>query len=336
MILIADRTGHWHNCNALIDCGSQSNLISESLCRKLNLYCHKIDLPLLGVSKIITKINNRTQTAIRSRVSDYKTTLSFLVLPVITEKLPLLKFEKSQLDIPKEINLADERLNEPKQIDVLLGAEIFYDLLGTGQIKLGNSLPILQETSLGWVISGNLVLSNFCRQKTICHLTTNSVTNKMLHDSFTKFWEFEDFESCKFLTKEENFCEQYFEKTTTRDKDNSFIVRYPFKEDSNLWLGDSKVSALKRLNSLEKRFNKDENLKKQYFDFMRQYEGLGQMTLQGSLKNENYEHSDSLSNDIYYLPHSAVFRDSITTKCRVVFDASSKTTSGYSLNDCLW
>ena len=38
----------------------------------------------------------------------------------------------------------------------------------------------------------------------------------------------------------------------------------------------------------------------------------------------------------YYIPHHHVRKeDSTTTKLRVVFDASAKTTSGLSLNDCL-
>lgn len=37
IILIADIKGCWHQCNALLDSGSQSNLISQSLCEKLNL-----------------------------------------------------------------------------------------------------------------------------------------------------------------------------------------------------------------------------------------------------------------------------------------------------------
>ena len=40
--------------------------------------------------------------------------------------------------------------------------------------------------------------------------------------------------------------------------------------------------------------------------------------------------------EVYYIPHQAVIKpDSVSTKLRVVFDASAKTTSGNSLNDKL-
>ena len=40
--------------------------------------------------------------------------------------------------------------------------------------------------------------------------------------------------------------------------------------------------------------------------------------------------------DLYFLPHRAVYDPSrVSTKCRIVFDASAKTPSGFWLNDSL-
>ncbi|XP_066261262.1 uncharacterized protein [Euwallacea similis] len=306
-ILISDRKGNWHKCNALLDCGSQSNLMTENFCRKLNLSPQKIDLSLSGISQIVTKINQRVHTKIKSRFNEYESNIAFLVLPILTENLPSFRFPSSVLQIPTNINLADEKFNEPKQIDVLLGVDIFYNLLGSGKLKLGKGLPMLQETSLGWVISGNLI----CRE---------SQSRK----------EIEEFENAKFLSKEENYCEEYFSQTTTRDMDNSFVVRYPFNNQTDFSLGNSKSNALKRLKNVEKRLEKDKDLKKQYVEFMTEYENLGHMTLQGPI-----ERDISIPNNSYFLPHSAVLKNSITTKCRVVFDASCKTSLGISLNDTL-
>lgn len=57
------------------------------------------------------------------------------------------------------------------------------------------------------------------------------------------------------------------------------------------------------------------------------------------LKHMKEIRKDSSEWDIqpqYYLPHHCVIKESsATTKLRVVFDASSKTTEGVSLNDIL-
>jgi len=46
--------------------------------------------------------------------------------------------------------LADPKYYIPKEVDLLIGAERFWELACVGQIKLGKNKPTLQKTMLGW------------------------------------------------------------------------------------------------------------------------------------------------------------------------------------------
>lgn len=71
------------------------------------------------------------------------------------------------------------------------------------------------------------------------------------------------------------------------------------------------------------------NYKKLYIEFIQEYEALGHMT-PVALKDV----PDILSKPHYILPHHGVYReDSVTTKLRVVFDASASTSNNKSLNN---
>jgi hypothetical protein len=72
---------------------------------------------------------------------------------------------------------------------------------------------------------------------------------------------------------------------------------------------------------------RDADLKKQYHDFMREYEDLGHM---------KPVTSQEVRDTCYYLPHHPVYKEtSSTTRTRVVFDGGAKTSNGVSLNDIL-
>lgn len=55
--------------------------------------------------------------------------MNFLTLPKITAQLPAEQIKISELKIPENIKLADPSYASPGKIDILLGAEIFYDVL---------------------------------------------------------------------------------------------------------------------------------------------------------------------------------------------------------------
>ncbi|XP_044014005.1 uncharacterized protein LOC122856397 [Aphidius gifuensis] len=106
-----------------------------------------------------------------------------------------------------------------------------------------------------------------------------------------------------------------------------YIVRNPLK-DTISTLGNSYGSAHKCLQRTLRRLARDHTYKLLYDQFMKEYEDLNHMREIPENKLVNNQH--------YYLPHHGVIREqSTTTKLRVVFNGSSKTTSGKSINDIM-
>lgn len=140
-----------------------------------------------------------------------------------------------------------------------------------------------------------------------------------------KFWEIEEFHDVKPLSKDEIECERIFSETTRRDLDGRFIVTLPLKKSADC-LGGSRSQAEKMFYSLERRLLRNPSLREQYVTFMQEYKDLNHMTLLQS--------DSSLPKVEYFMPHHGVLRnDSLTTKLRVVFNASSPSSNGISLNN---
>ncbi|XP_053597352.1 uncharacterized protein LOC106694272 [Microplitis demolitor] len=237
--------------------------------------------------------------------------------------MPSAPIDLAGLEIPKNIVLADPEFCKPSSVDALIGVNLFYKLLSVGQIKLKNQPEaILQKTQLGWVVAGGLN-SSFKKPNLSCHFIFN---NRVNDTNLTRFWEIEELPAAKVLSPEEQLCEEHFLRNTTRNTTGRYMVRLPFNNNVNK-LSASYPSALRRFQSLEKRLVQDKEIGNEYTAFLQEYLDLGHMSL---ATESNVEHSD------FYLPHHAVVKkDSLTTKTRVIFDGSAKTSSGISLNDAL-
>jgi hypothetical protein len=149
--------------------------------------------------------------------------------------------------------------------------------------------------------------------------------NTQLEVNLNCFWKIEPEEPLP-LTLEQQQCEQHFMEHTTQQSDGRFTVRLPFKQHPSQ-LGTSRRLAESILLSIERRLERDEDLKLQYHQFMTEYEQLGHTTC---------VKSPEVTSQCYYLPDHPVIRDSsTTTKPRVVFDGSANTSSGLSLNELL-
>lgn len=329
--VINPQTNKAYLVRALLDCGSQSSFISQSLMAKLSLQeCVINTINVIGIGNNLAEHVNKSCIArVNSLNNDYSVVQSFYVLNQLTGAIPKRAIDISQLKIPGNIQLADPNFNQPSAIDVLIGADLFWDLLGCDQLALGHNMPKLRSSKLGWLIAGPIppCVRNRSSPKNIrCHVSisdSDECNNSNLNSQLTKFWELEQVPDKQYFSKIEQACEEHFYRNTYRLESGRFCVRLPLFETPDC-LGDSYAMAKKRLLWLEKRFRKNPELKLQYSNFIQEYFELGHL-----------EECPTINPvPSYFLCHHAVFKqNSETTKTRVVFDGSARTSSGFSLND---
>ncbi|XP_065172548.1 uncharacterized protein [Atheta coriaria] len=217
----------------------------------------------------------------------------------------------------KDRLLADPKFAYPGKIDILLGSRDYSNIIKPGLEKKNGF--ICQETEFGEIISGGCSPT----KSPIQCMVVEAADISNLH----KFWELEEIkDEKKILSDDDNYFEEHYNKTTTRNPDGTYTVNLPFKEYPPQ-LGDSKQRAVARFLQVEKRLKQDSKLQELYHAFMREYLELGHM--------KKCSKEDEVKT-AYYIPHHAVLKESSsTTKLRVVFDASCKTSNGSSLNDKL-
>ncbi|GFW40184.1 integrase catalytic domain-containing protein [Trichonephila clavipes] len=156
--------------------------------------------------------------------------------------------------------------------------------------------------------------------KVHCGLIRDEDLNKNLE----KFWKLEEIEEPIVKNKERLICEEHYANTHFRTKEGKYVVSMPLKKEPSC-LGNSKDIALKRLGSLWNRLARDDNYLNLYREFLRDYERLGHM------KEVTNETEPKIA---YYATHHGIYRpEKSTTKLRVVFNCSSLTDNGISLND---
>ncbi|UYV61893.1 hypothetical protein LAZ67_1006982 [Cordylochernes scorpioides] len=244
-----------------------------------------------------------------------------LVVDKVTSYMPYLKYEEHQFDHLQGLQLADPQYQYTAPIDILLGADIAFSLF-KGAIKYGNEgQPKAIKTLLGWLLFGEIkTFQKKSRNYQKLH-TFNCTLNNW--EPIFSLWE-EELKT-KHDPFEDDFNEIHFKTTHERETSGRYIVRLPFKDPS--LLGESKPQAFNCFLRMEQILKQHPQVYQTYKDFMQEYLVLGHMN---EVKGNGNDHK------AFYLPHHPIIKEkSSTTKLRVVFNASSKTTTGYSLNDIL-
>lgn len=328
IVNIEDKFGNLHKCRALLDSGSQSCLISKRFANEIQFKKATVDINVVGLNQNPVSVTTAVQTKFSSRVDNYHQAVQLLVVPEITDIIPHQKiYVDPKITVPGDIadRLADPFFNIPSRIDIIIGAEFFYELLSEKSYTVSQSDMKLKDSRLGWIVTGTAQTQLV--QTVQCKFSTANVLSQ-LQKEVKRFLDIETFDSEeRILTEEETECEALFERTTYRNQDGRFVVTLPTKPSIKN-LGSNESNALKRFLYMERKLSQDVEKQSMYHDFLNEYEALGHMEEDKGPKNQG--------ETAYFLPHHAVVKpDSTTTQLRVVFDASSKSETGLSLNDVL-
>lgn len=318
-----DHGNPWNNSlRALCDTGSQINLITYDSVKRLRLRIDRDRIQLMGIQN--TNLNQpigSVQLIIKIPSSNELFIAKFYVVKNVSCPLPQDKISMTKYDQFSNLELADPGYGIPGVIDALFGINIWIRILKTGVVKSPDGLAAAQQTALGWVIYQREI-DEIPRPIGCVFHAVKSVKDEKLIDLsnlLQQFWEVENVITTQVLSIEERECERYFVETHTRTTDGRYVVHLPFKE-SIKQLGKSKSIALKQFYAMERKMQRNDYFKAAYTEFMQEYEQLGHLTK----INETHEEG-------YYTPHHGV---NTSGKFRVVANASCKTTSGPSLNEC--
>ncbi|XP_055910668.1 uncharacterized protein LOC129945032 [Eupeodes corollae] len=304
---------------ALIDTGAQPNLVSHQLAERLQLRKMQATRQIVGINGEPFHIKYWSKIKVRPWFSsNIAIEQEFLILPREGPLRPMLVSSGLGYCEAKEIDglpLADPEFWKEGPADLLLGCKFVVEMFGSIMTRQPSGL-FSMKTTFGRVMLGQRRDSLRVKDEkayVVC------LDNKQMHEALKRLWVLDEINPPPVRSREEELVERNFVDTYRRDRDGRFIVTIPLRE---AWreIGTNELTARRRFFALERKLERDPELKEKYVDFMREYESKGHMT--------PVVGTTSRAKMTYHIPHHCV-----TKKFRVVFDASCKTTMGVSLNE---
>ena len=319
MVQIKTNSGKVASLRALLDNGSQISCITKKSRDRLGLKSRQASVSVTGIGGNLTAKSGSIVSIQLTPPNHQTISTTAIVLDRVANQLPSYPATNRILTSMKHITWADPNFTRPGEVDMILGADVYEQIVGQEKRTITKDL-LARNTLFGWVVSGRT------QQQSSSSIPVNSF-HISLDDQLKKFWELEELPTTKHLTPEETACEKLYEETT-KFVDDRLVVNLPFKK--SVELGDSLEQAKRRFSYLERRLDAKPDLRKRYQAFIQEFLDMIHM-------EEVPQHQiQRPANQCYYLPHHCVFKeDSTTTKLRVVFDGSAKTSNGISINEAL-
>lgn len=132
-VCVSDKHGNVHPARALIDQGSESSLVSESLAQRLRLPRKPTSISVFGVGGKMTGVaHGLLNLEVASKEGRSPMTVSALILPQLTIYDGCNRAEKRPWSHLTGLELADPYFLSTDPVDLLLGADVYASILLPG------------------------------------------------------------------------------------------------------------------------------------------------------------------------------------------------------------
>ncbi|XP_062701712.1 uncharacterized protein LOC134285249 [Aedes albopictus] len=301
-----DKNDNPYPCRVLLDSGSQVNFVTETMANLLRLPKTKADVPITGINARQSIAREKVSVSFRSRLTEFQATIECLVTPKVTPFVPSTRLDVSDWDVPDTIHLADPRFHIPDKIDLLIGGELFFDILKHHRIDLGNNLPTLRATSLGWIVTGTIT-APATPELSVRHSNIAIVENVEV---------LEHVPSISSSLPTNKIYEDQSVSTHSRNSTDRFGFRRPFKRTVDQ-LDNRRGPALSGSIMLENRFNRDPSLRDRCYNRPPERDSCGCLLR----LDEAYDLPHQATS---CMPHHAVLSSTCSSCDRESFDTGVK------------
>ncbi|KRY44816.1 hypothetical protein T03_16019 [Trichinella britovi] len=315
--------------NCLLDIGSERSLIRSDVADELELQGPTRAMTVKGVNGLHVRIADVRRVQFRLTPIPSKglepfnegIELTALSLPSLCDDLvatPTPWFCKDKIPSLPSNEITPGRV----QINIIIGLDAYFQVLGQGVRRGGPNDPVAIETIFGWIVCGPTTRQAANREETTLLAQTEDRLSRLLR----RFWEVEalgilpateDAKAEPALTR--------FEESVSLDGQR-YTVGLLWKPGASPLPNNLEV-AKRRLRSLRHRLARDPDKEREYADVIQSY-------LDQGWAEEVPDESGPIGST-WDLPHHAVYQGGPgKAKCRVVFDGSAEM-NGASLNRCL-
>ncbi|XP_026063123.1 uncharacterized protein LOC113046525 [Carassius auratus] len=328
----AEGPGGCRNIRCLLDGGSQRSFISENTVRALKLPVIKqetVTLHTFGSTAPVTAKRNTVKLTLQNIwKKEQKIEIEALETPQVCTAVMKIPGEHIQAELERKgLQLADHTDDGTydTELSMLIGADYYWRIV-SGRVERITDALVAIESIFGWSVQGPVKMSSVA--DSAC-MQVQVTEDTLVSERLKAFWEIESLGITMKQTDspEDEEALHKFEKTTLY-KDGRYEVELPWRPDKPE-LPDNYRIARKRFEGLKRKLQSDVVMCHRYNEVVNDY-------LEQGIVEDAVEEESSPTTVKYYMPHHAVLReDKVTTKLRVVFDASSHDTDSPSLNDCL-